>query len=1496
MAAQDVQGMLVRIEATTAQLRAEMKRADAAVGNATKGIDKQLSKVDGAFDRLGVGAGKAASAVRALAPALAGLATLEALRRAQQLGEEFTLLEARIKRLSGGTAEAAVTYSRLAEVARQSGTSLGDTVKLWESLTGTLEELGATDAQVVRLTDTLQKIGTIGGSSAQEVSSALRQLGQGLAGGVIRAEEFNSVIEGMPELGREIARGLGVPFGELRQLMLDGELTAEKVLGAIQRHAFDVDAEFAKLPRTVSQASNALTNDFGRAISEIDKAIGGSVNLARFLDTLAKGIRFTAGDFTDLERLNQLTAERAKLQQSYEQAERRTLLSAKERATFENGLKRLNTEILEIQNRRVQQMKEEGKAIQRNGPAQNEQYDKYLAKLKESAALQGVNSEVAKVRYAIEKGELGKLTEAQQASLLKYAEEKDAKIAAEKAGLSYVKGLEDQASAIKALADKYDPAAKAQAAYDAGIKLADEALKNNTYTTEQYQKVVQGLYTDLNKPIWDKHNKQADEAAAAIKKIDDQLESVRDRIDPVRAATKRLTAEKKLFKDQLDAGSISLEEYTQNVALLEKEYDDNIRATSEWAQWTEGALDRVDSAFADAWRNIGDGFSSFRDSLTDAFKQMLAELAHMAITKPIIMQLGASMGIGNGTQGNNGIWGSLLGGSSGSSGGGIGGALQVANQGRSLLSSYGTIQSMWPALQGGWGSGGFGGMLSAGGSYLGSMFGVGSGAAGSLAAGSTAAGYTGAGMQAWVAAQSANTAATSGLSSAISGMSGMLTNPVTWIVAGMMASNKLWDDGVRISGKDTSRINTGSRGAVGDVAWAPFTAGSYAVELMDKSLSFVADPLNLFGEKMDKLVAIFTGSPVTQAVTDFLGKGLFGGQWETKNYGLTAEVANGGFGSFSYQYQKKDGGWFGSDKKRTTYTPIEQETNQALNDTYDAVESGVVSLFERLNLSVSDAALAGINIARTDISTKGKTEEEIQQAVSDWFTAAGESINTQLNAALGTGLDYDLAGMQAFIGNLEGVNEVIRYLDVSMYDMSVAGGKLAEALSAASGGLDALATNSQTYYAAFFSEAEKVEDTVDSIKRAFESADVELVGSREAYRAMVEDIDLTTAAGQEMFSLMMALSGQAAQYFSIVEQQAAQATAALMGAVSSDYASLQRSIANQQREIQQAASSTVSNINALTGVSNSLDAALKKLRGTSDDTVRMLRAQATMTLNSALVTARAGGSLAGFAGLQDALDVASQMDTALYGSLTEFEREQGRTANLIAELEKVNGKQLSVEQQVLKSLESQLSALDQQLAFAQAQLDALNGVDNSVLSIVDAVNAMNASVVAALSLMGGDAGKNATPQNSATLIGSVYQAVLGRDADAGGAAYWQSELASGAIRLDQLEQAIKNAAIENGQIPAFASGGFHSGGMRLVGEQGPELEVTGPSRIYNASQTAAMLGGGDSAAAITSLQRTVEGQSAALRSIAKHTMQTAKRVEFLERWDFDGLPKERGAA
>ena len=86
------------------------------------------------------------------------------------------------------------------------------------------------------------------------------------------------------------------------------------------------------------------------------------------------------------------------------------------------------------------------------------------------------------------------------------------------------------------------------------------------------------------------------------------------------------------------------------------------KVADPWADALQGAVERVDSAFADMWLNIGGGFEDFADSLKDAFSQLLAELAHMAITRPIVMQIGAALGMG---------------GASGSAGGGLGGLLSA---------------------------------------------------------------------------------------------------------------------------------------------------------------------------------------------------------------------------------------------------------------------------------------------------------------------------------------------------------------------------------------------------------------------------------------------------------------------------------------------------------------------------------------------------------------------------------------------------------------------------------------------------------------------------------------------------------------------------------------------------------------------------------------------------------------------------------------------------
>ncbi|EOZ1599733.1 TPA: tape measure protein [Escherichia coli] len=204
--------------------------------------------------------------------------------------DNMSQLNSRIERLTGSAASASQTMQTLMNISSATGGSLQDTQKLWESLSTALKDTGATNGQVLQLTETLQKIGRIGGSSSEEMANALRQFGQSISSGTVRAEEFNSILEQMPELARQIAAGMGVSIGELRQLMLDGKLTAEDALNAIQKQTGSVNAEFEKLPRTLSQANTALTNSFLSMIDSVNQATGASSGLVAIIDSMTAAL------------------------------------------------------------------------------------------------------------------------------------------------------------------------------------------------------------------------------------------------------------------------------------------------------------------------------------------------------------------------------------------------------------------------------------------------------------------------------------------------------------------------------------------------------------------------------------------------------------------------------------------------------------------------------------------------------------------------------------------------------------------------------------------------------------------------------------------------------------------------------------------------------------------------------------------------------------------------------------------------------------------------------------------------------------------------------------------------------------------------------------------------------------------------------------------------------------------------------------------------------
>jgi tape measure domain-containing protein len=106
---------------------------------------------------------------------------------------------------------------------------------LFTRLNTVAKDMGKSQQFALDMTSTVTKAIQLGGGSAQASEAAVQQFIQAMQGGVLRGEEFNSIMENGYGLAEALAKGLGVTTGELRKMAEAGELSAERVLAALAK-------------------------------------------------------------------------------------------------------------------------------------------------------------------------------------------------------------------------------------------------------------------------------------------------------------------------------------------------------------------------------------------------------------------------------------------------------------------------------------------------------------------------------------------------------------------------------------------------------------------------------------------------------------------------------------------------------------------------------------------------------------------------------------------------------------------------------------------------------------------------------------------------------------------------------------------------------------------------------------------------------------------------------------------------------------------------------------------------------------------------------------------------------------------------------------------------------------------------------------------------------------------------------------------------------------
>ena len=258
------------------------------------GIEIDTRKLKSGEKDLASFSNSAKSATSAVA-AFIGAASVSQLIK---IADGYAQMEAKVSRYTKSQIEANATLQQLTGFANKSGSAVSDAVNVFNSLTASLESVGASKSQIMTVTEEINKLGVIGGSSVDDMRNSMRQFGQSMAGGIVRAEEFNSIIENTPEIARAIAAGMGVSMGQLRQDMLAGKLTSDAVFKALLSQVGATNDAFAKMPRTVSQAMGQLSNNFQVVVGELNKTTGATATLSAGLDSFSNSM-LSASNYTD---------------------------------------------------------------------------------------------------------------------------------------------------------------------------------------------------------------------------------------------------------------------------------------------------------------------------------------------------------------------------------------------------------------------------------------------------------------------------------------------------------------------------------------------------------------------------------------------------------------------------------------------------------------------------------------------------------------------------------------------------------------------------------------------------------------------------------------------------------------------------------------------------------------------------------------------------------------------------------------------------------------------------------------------------------------------------------------------------------------------------------------------------------------------------------------------------------------------------------------------
>ncbi|MEX5401188.1 tape measure protein, partial [Proteus mirabilis] len=231
-------------------------------------LEQRLNRMDDSFNRTSQSVNNTERSMLSLSKVAASLAGYLSASMVASYSEAWTELNNKLSNSVRASESLIDVTQRVFDISQATRSSLDATATLYARLERGTREYNTSAADLAKLTSIINQGFIVSGATAQEAENAIIQLSQGIASGVLRGEEFNSVAEQGSRLMVALADSMGVGIGQLRKMAAEGKLTTDVVVKGLLSQGDAIGKEFAKTTRTMSQAFQEAGNNLTKFLGE----------------------------------------------------------------------------------------------------------------------------------------------------------------------------------------------------------------------------------------------------------------------------------------------------------------------------------------------------------------------------------------------------------------------------------------------------------------------------------------------------------------------------------------------------------------------------------------------------------------------------------------------------------------------------------------------------------------------------------------------------------------------------------------------------------------------------------------------------------------------------------------------------------------------------------------------------------------------------------------------------------------------------------------------------------------------------------------------------------------------------------------------------------------------------------------------------------------------------------------------------------------------------